>query len=225
MIMMKSPKIEYTFFPNTDSVFNGKISSSADTILPSLSYSKAQEVSNTILVNPVIIKSGTNTILEKYDSFTSMAERVAQWFLNKASMSNKKLQKLCYYAYCWHIVFFNDLENIKDNCETIISVLFDEKFQAWIHGPVLPTLYNKFKRYGWLDIPQESTCPVFPSELEMLLQRVMEAYGSFSADDLERLSHTEEPWIKARKDIPMGAVCTNEISPNDILAYFSRLGE
>ena len=42
----------------------------------------------------------------------STLERVAQWFLSMSSMSNKKLQKLCYYAYCWYIVFYNDVELI-----------------------------------------------------------------------------------------------------------------
>jgi len=32
---------------------------------------------------------------------------VANWFLNKYSMSHKKLQKLCYYAEAWHQALYN----------------------------------------------------------------------------------------------------------------------
>ena len=148
-------------------------------------------------------------------------EQVAQWFLNKSSMSMKKLQKMCYYAYCWYIVFFNDI--IEENTDYNIITLCSEQFQAWIHGPVLPSLYDKYKKYGWQDIPRILNIPQLTDELEDLLQQVWDAYGEFSADDLESLSHQEMPWIKARGGIPIGDVCTNEISPYDILVYYSNL--
>ena len=75
-------------------------------------------------------------------------ERLAQWFLSVSSMSNKKLQKLCYYAYCWYIVFYNDIELITKENMGDIRVLCSEPFQAWIHGPVSPQLYQRYKSYG-----------------------------------------------------------------------------
>ena len=152
----------------------------------------------------------------------STIELVANWFLSKEAMSNKKLQKICYYAYCWYIVFFNDLEAINSDCSEGVRTLFPEKFQAWIHGPVLPQLYHKYKEYGWQDIPQ-ATKPAFPNEIESLLQQVWDAYGHCSADDLEMLSHSEMPWINARKGIGRGEACTNEISCIDILLYYSKV--
>ena len=68
----------------------------------------------------------------------SAIERLAQWFLSVSSMSNKKLQKLCYYAYCWYIVFYNDIELITKENKGDIRVLCSDPFQAWIHGPVSP---------------------------------------------------------------------------------------
>ena len=53
-------------------------------------------------------------------------------------MTHKKLQKLCYYAYSWFIYMENDdIENIENR-------LFEEKFQAWVHGPVNYELYLKY---------------------------------------------------------------------------------
>jgi hypothetical protein len=60
---------------------------------------------------------------------------IACWFLHKEAMSHRKLQKLCYYAQAW----FFTLENIR---------LTDAIFEAWIHGPVSPSLYQHFKKYG-----------------------------------------------------------------------------
>ena len=148
---------------------------------------------------------------------------VAKWFLSKSSMSNKKLQKLCYYAYCWYIVFFNDVEAITENNENAILVLCQERFQAWVHGPVSPSLYRTYRDFGWQSIPKEEHPPLFDNEINDLLQQVWEAYRDFSAYELEALTHQETPWIRARKGIPSGEACSNEISPYDILQYYSSL--
>lgn len=153
----------------------------------------------------------------------STIERVAQWFLSVTAMSNKKLQKLCYYAYCWFIVFNNDLEFIEENNSKDIRVLCADRFQAWIHGPVCPRLYRRYREYGWHDIPQQSSKPEVSRELESLLEQVWTAYGKFTADELESISHSEMPWINARKGYQSGDACSNEISNYDILRYYSNL--
>ncbi|WP_374049741.1 type II toxin-antitoxin system antitoxin SocA domain-containing protein [Paenibacillus larvae] len=33
--------------------------------------------------------------------------------------------------------------------------LFDDNFEAWVHGPVNPQLYTEYREYGWQEIPQE----------------------------------------------------------------------
>lgn len=169
------------------------------------------------------IPVSTTAIGGKVLSVNTTIDHIASWFLSQEPMSNKKLQKLCYYAYCWYIVFFNDLEAINWACPAEIRTLSTEKFQAWIHGPVLPNLYHKYKEYGWQNIPQ-TVKPIFPDAIESLLQQVWNAYGRYSADDLELLSHSEAPWINARKGIDRGEACTNEISDMDILRYYSNLG-
>ena len=68
----------------------------------------------------------TNTVTDTSNATNfqvdSAIEKMAQWFLNKTSMSNKKLQKLCYYAYCWYIVFNNDVEIITEQNKGDIKV-------------------------------------------------------------------------------------------------------
>ena len=166
---------------------------------------------------------GSDIITSNDIHITSCIENIAKWFLSQSSLSHKKLQKLCYYAYCWFIVFFNDIETV-DNQECIVlNTICKEKFQAWIHGPVCPELYQHYKKYGWQEIPKVDCSPRFNVEIENLLCKVWEAYGKFSADQLESLAHSEYPWINARKGIDSGEACCNEISSIDILKYFSEL--
>jgi uncharacterized phage-associated protein len=54
---------------------------------------------------------------------------IAKWFLSKESMSHKKLQKLCYYSQAWYCALYNG------------TPLFEDEVQAWIHGPVIASLY------------------------------------------------------------------------------------
>ena len=55
------------------------------------------------------------------------------------SVSPKKLQKLLYYIEAWHLVHIG-------------VPLIDEEFQAWVHGPVLPSLYHQLKEFGFNDL-------------------------------------------------------------------------
>ena len=72
---------------------------------------------------------------------------VAKWFLQKESMNQRKLQKLCYYAQAWHYAL----------CGT---PLFDADFEAWVHGPVNRDIWNYFRDQGYWDIE--------PSELDII---------------------------------------------------------
>lgn len=149
-------------------------------------------------------------------------ERVATWFLGHSAMSHKKLQKLCYYAYAWYIVFANDLEAVELHFSNI-NTLTSNKFQAWIHGPVNPLLYHKYKKYGWADIPQEIVPLSFPQPVTDLLEQVWGVYGKFSADELEAISHSEFPWQNARGNLAPSDSCANVIDDRDILRYYSAL--
>ena len=47
----------------------------------------------------------------------------------KGCLSTMKLQKLCYYAQAWSLVWDD-------------APLFDDDFEAWANGPVCPTLFR-----------------------------------------------------------------------------------
>ncbi|PWW01168.1 putative phage-associated protein [Paenibacillus cellulosilyticus] len=111
-------------------------------------------------------------------------------------MTNLKLQKLCYYAQAWHLVF---------TC----SPMFNNDLEAWDHGPVNRVLYKHYRSQSgrsWDPIePDEeienfSPAGVFSlSELETL-QEVWDSYGDLSAKRLEDLTHQEAPWLNTAKN-------------------------
>lgn len=148
-------------------------------------------------------------------------EDVIYWFLSRQSMSPKKLQKMLYYAYSWGLVFFNESE------EELDDILFEAEFEAWVHGPVIPSVYQEYKVYGFANIPkiEESRRLEIAEDVEDVLNQVMDAYGYLNGNQLEAITHVEDPWIKARKGaLPLDS-SSQKIESRTIYRYYcSQLG-
>lgn len=142
-------------------------------------------------------------------------EDVVQWFLSKGPMSPKKLQKLLYYAYSWTLTLTN--ESIKD----LRNKLFEESFEAWVHGPVLPEVYQQFKHYGYADIVLDEVEDIkFDKDIDNILSQVWDVYGGYSGNELESITHQEKPWLRARNGLPGLEPSRNKISDVDIFSYY-----
>jgi uncharacterized phage-associated protein len=131
---------------------------------------------------------------------------IAQSAKKQSPISNLKLQKLLYYCQAWHLASER-------------KALFPDVIEAWVHGPVVPTVFQHYREYKWTPI-KESTIPALPSDKAMFVNKVLAAYGKLSAEQLERLSHKEEPWLMARKNLPPHAPSTAEISLLVMRDYF-----
>ena len=147
---------------------------------------------------------------------------IANWFLHQASMTQKKLQKLCYYAYAWYIVFANDPEQVTEaTTSESLEKIENCCFEAWSHGPVCRPLYDEYRLYRWHNIPINQEEVVIDNEyLREALEQVWEVYGNWSGEELERLTHSEMPWRNARKDLPLGAPCTARIDELDMFNFY-----
>lgn len=115
-------------------------------------------------------------------------EEIANKLLAKASnsdfdslMSNMKLQKMLYYVQGFHLAYFNE-------------ALFDEEIEAWMYGPVVPSIYEKYKKYNKSGIPYEGKVIELTSKEEDLFNEVYRVYGEFSAIGLMNMTHREDPW-------------------------------
>nr|VZR97809.1 hypothetical protein MF5295_00491 [Mycoplasma feriruminatoris] len=137
---------------------------------------------------------------------------ITSWFLSKESMTPKKLQKLTYYAEAWSYALFGN------------GILKDTSFQAWIHRPVSPELFEDYKDYGWNKIPQKTfNDEIFDEDVLNLLGSVWHTYGDRGGFELECLSHSEEPWIKARNSLPEFERSTKLIDPEDMKRFYKSI--
>ena len=60
------------------------------------------------------------------------------------------------------------------------------------------------------------------SEQLSLINEVLDLYSKDSALDLESLTHSQAPWINARKGYAPGDRCTKIIPKRDIKDYFKK---
>lgn len=141
---------------------------------------------------------------------------VADWFLNRESMTHKKLQKLCWYAYSWFIYLNNE------NSKRIKNKLFSATFRAWVHGPVDNDLYNKYKINGYTPIPKKEHIELTKYDLySKFLENVYSVYGVLTADELEAQTHEELPWKNARQGFKPWETSQKEINDIDIFEEYS----
>ncbi|HAA28445.1 MAG TPA: hypothetical protein DCE56_13130 [Cyanobacteria bacterium UBA8553] len=134
------------------------------------------------------------------------ASEIADYFIYVANdtgsfISNLKLQKLVYYAQAWHLALYD-------------TPLFDEDFEAWVHGPVIPALFDQYQEFGWKPILKEVEKPEFSLELDEFLEEITEVYFIREGLELEMMTTREDPWIYARKgllrDEPSHAIISKE---------------
>lgn len=157
---------------------------------------------------------------ENYDIETDLNESgkysvfdIANWFLYKSVLTQKQLQKLCYYAQAWCYALYD-------------YRLEDTDYQAWIHGPVSPVLYERFKSFGYRGIKLKgNTENKIEKKDEELLEDVWATYGNKTGNALEALSHRELPWKRARKGYSENERCNVVISPESMKEYYRSIAE
>lgn len=139
---------------------------------------------------------------------------IAKYFFDSGLfLSNKKLQKLVFYAYAWYLVKNND------NSNNIQNKLFNSRFEAWVHGPVCPELYYAYNDNRIRDYVAK---PIEDCDVKNVLKIVLNVYGKYSGEELENFTHREEPWKKARNGCSVFERCTNTIKDIDIYEYYSK---
>jgi uncharacterized phage-associated protein len=122
-------------------------------------------------------------------------------------ISNLKLQKLLYYVQAWHLAVFQ-------------RPLFPEKFRAWIRGPAIPEIYERYKGYGWRNIDEEVKPPDLEPRMVEFLEEVLKEYGALDARYLEQLACHEDLWLAARGDIPIDEPSTATIDEETMGVYY-----
>lgn len=122
-----------------------------------------------------------------------------------------KLQKLMFYADAWHMVTHAKQELVADS------------FEAWVHGPVLRSIYHRFNNYRWNPISEDIRCPEIGQATASFLDEVYRVFGGFTGYELEQLTHQEAPWRAARGNLPPDASCNNAIDKNLTFEFYSQM--
>ena len=138
------------------------------------------------------------------------AHDVAAYILQKkGEMTAMKLQKLVYYSQAWSLVWDEE-------------PLFKDRVEAWVNGPVVPTLYRlhrgTFKVSTW---PEGDPDALLPKQRETI-DAVLKYYGDKSSQWLSDLTHREAPWNQARKGLDPGDASKREISHASMAEYYSN---
>ncbi len=136
---------------------------------------------------------------------------VANYIIDKTEkLTAMKLQKLCYYAQAWSLVWDE-------------APLFDNKIEAWANGPVIPDLYREHKGQYYIDHLAAGDSNNLSPEQKETIKNVIDFYGKYNSQQLSDLTHMEAPWRDARRGLPDGERSNVEIPPAAMQEYYSSL--
>lgn len=140
---------------------------------------------------------------------------VAAYVLEKVGrpLSAMKLQKVCYYAQAWHLVWDEE-------------PLFRNRIEAWRNGPVIPDLWGLHKGSFQVDrdfIGNAGNSSALSDSEKETIDVILGYYGDKTSQWLSDLTHMEAPWRDARGDTPDGARSGAEITHAAMHEYYSGL--
>ncbi len=123
------------------------------------------------------------------------ADKVAEWIIRKfveleECITNLKLQKLLYYAQGIGVGRYQ-------------TKVIQEDLYAWEHGPVVESIYHKYKPFGAGPLvvdPVADITDLVDNKLVIdVLNETMIAYGKYSAWVLRNKTHCEPPWVETQQ--------------------------
>lgn len=147
---------------------------------------------------------------------TYSAENVAKYFVYLASrtpvgdnkeregITNLKLQKVLYFAQAYFLAKLD-------------RPLFTDRIEAWAYGPVIPTVYRKYRANKSNPLIDEEDKSTITDEDKKVLERIWETFGGYSAGKLVDITHGHTPWKDAYKSP------TQVISNKSLKEYYSPL--
>lgn len=139
------------------------------------------------------------------------ALEVASWFVRHAhdegdSITQLKLQKLCYYAQGYHLAIHGE-------------PLFDDAIEAWDKGPVIYSLRREYGRHKGAPIPsrEDGEESFADARAARVLAATYREFRDATGSMLVSKTHRERPWLAAREG---GA--NSEIAVSHMLSHFKR---
>ena len=140
-------------------------------------------------------------------SVTKISEYIITRFYmdaDKKAVSNLKLQKLLYFV---------QGEAIKQYRQCA----FEEDIEAWDYGPVVRSVYDRFKVFGAGPICRDYDTPTVVGDLKAVIDTVIDRYAQCSAWRLVQETHKPNtPWYNAFNN------GDDVISKSSMIQYFVK---
>ena len=136
------------------------------------------------------LKQLTQYMIYSYENFSN----------SQLDNQELKLQKLMYFAQ-------------RESYALTGEPLFDNEFEGWIHGPVLPELRYYFDEH--YKSTQNSDLILCDRD-KYIINSTIAKYGQYDAWYLRNLSHDEISWKNARKGLSVYENGDNKLSLEDI---------
>lgn len=147
-----------------------------------------------------------------------MLMSVAYIFEQMQEVTPLALQKILYYIQAVYMVFFD-------------RPLFEENCAAWQHGPVYENIYFLFRDFKYNPI-DDNRFVLFTGKAKKLsvdekkvMDLIIASFGKYSGKVLEKITHSEEPWLNAREGYGIHEPSNIMMEKDNIKEYFKTVSQ
>ena len=150
------------------------------------------------------------TIAESAQSPENVVEQIL-WLRQEIESTPMHVLKLTYISHGWMLGIHG-------------RSLINESVEAWTYGPVVPSIYHRYKAFGGDPI---SAAPIdrsakFTDDQRKLIEDVSDAYSEYTALQLSNITHQPgTPWDIVQRKYGIGTIIPNEL----IQKYYQKLAE
>lgn len=102
----------------------------------------------------------------------------------REGVTNLKLQKVLYLAQAYYLAKLD-------------KPLFKDQIKAWEYGPVVPSVYNTYKKYKNNPITAPKDESSISEKDKEVLKNIWDIFGDYSASKLVDITHAHKPWEEA----------------------------
>lgn len=168
-----------------------------------------------------LIENVVRKASKRRDNGSPSALDVARYLIHLAACENEpeylthlRIHKLLYYVQGWSLALRG-------------KAMFQDRIEAWAHGPVVPSVYPIFADFGDRPIaPENMLIPRGLSDDDKeLIESVWESYKAYSSSSLRAMTHKEAPWKDARGKCAPADRCTTEITKTALKRYFTQFAK
>ncbi len=104
----------------------------------------------------------------------------------REGITNLKLQKVLYFVQAYYLAKLG-------------KPIFSDNLEAWEYGPVVPSVYRKYKSNGSNPIISEEDKSSLTEEDKSIIKSIWNTFGGYSASRLVDITHAHAPWKEANQ--------------------------